>query len=123
MSTQPTHPTDQPTPSAPQQPGSEVGATADPYGFGGPWPPYPSDPAILAKTPPVILEAQATFLRDLPKLLKERCGQWVAYFGTERLGFGTTKTALCQECCQRGYEEFLIRRIEPRADFDYISAV
>jgi hypothetical protein len=56
-------------------------------------------------------------------LLQQRRGQWVAYHGADRIGFGQTKTALWQECRRQGYHEFLIRRIRPRADTDYISAL
>jgi hypothetical protein len=82
-----------------------------------------SDPGVRSSTPAAILEAQEAFLQDLPELLKERCGQWVAYHGRSRLGFGATKTALWQECLRQGYQEFLIRRIRPRPEADVISAL
>jgi hypothetical protein len=71
----------------------------------------------------VILDAQEAFLQDLPELLTERYGQWVAYYGRNRLGFGKTKTALWQECCRMGYQNFLVRRICPHSPFDYISTL
>jgi hypothetical protein len=128
MSTQPSHPTNQPSPTASQQPSAEAQATSAPNSWpDASWPetlpPLGSDPAIIASTPPEILEAQRVFLQDLPELLKTRRGQWVAYYGTERLGFGATKDALWDECCARGYQEFLIRRIRPRAEFEFISAL
>jgi hypothetical protein len=65
--------------------------------------------------PPLILEAQEAFRRDLPQLLKERPGQWVAYSGEQRIGFGATQLGLYQECLRRGFkeDEFLVRSIEP----------
>ncbi len=67
---------------------------------------------------PVITHAQSTFRRDLDQLLRERPGQWVAYHGEQRLGFGPTKTRLYQECVSRGYGpgQFVVRFIQPPAD-------
>jgi hypothetical protein len=72
--------------------------------------------------PPEIRAAQAAFERDLPQLLKERPGQWVAYYGDKPIHFAKDKTALCLECERLGYEEYLTRCIEPWPEFDYISA-
>jgi len=60
-------------------------------------------------------QAHRKFRADLPKLLKTHPRQWVAYHGTKRLGFGTSKTELTQECIQRGvpYEELLVRMVQP----------
>jgi hypothetical protein len=46
--------------------------------------------------------------------MKTRSRQWVAYHGDERVGFGRSKTDLCQECFHRGLRrgEFVVRRIE-----------
>lgn len=122
VSTQPSHSDDRP--AAPGHPPSTGAATADgPDPGRQPVPPPGSDPAIIASAPPEILEAQRTFLAELPQLLRERPGQWVAYHGSRRLGFGKTKTALCDDCIRQGYEEFLIRRIRPRSETDYISAL
>src|SRR2546429_97079 len=46
--------------------------------------------------------ALPTFHRDLPDLLRDYPGQWVAYQGSRRLGFAATKTKLYQECLRRG---------------------
>ncbi len=84
----------------------------------------PSQPDVeRLLAPPIILEAQEAFLRDLPELLKERHGQWVAYHGAQRIGFGTTKSALWRECRRQGYEDFLVRRIWPYPESDFISAL
>jgi hypothetical protein len=128
MSTHPSHPTDQPSSSPPQQPSAEARATSAPDSWPDAiWPevlpPLGSDPAIIASTPPAILEAQRVFYEDLPELLKTHRGQWVAYSGKERLGFGATQDALWDECLARGYPEFLIRCIEPDLGFDFISAL
>lgn len=123
MSTLPSHPADQSAVPASQQPGTEAAGTEGPTSLPKVFAPLGSDPAIRASTPPAILEAQRVFLQDLPELLQMRRGQWVAYYGTERLGFGITKETLWQECCARGYDEFLIRCIEPHVETDFISAL
>jgi hypothetical protein len=60
-------------------------------------------------------QALLAFWRDLPQLLKERPGQWVAYRGDQRLGFAETRAELWQQCLKQGYTpgEFLVRSIEP----------
>ncbi len=65
--------------------------------------------------PRAISSAQAAFRRDLPKLLTERQGEWVAYSGDRCLGFGPTKTELYQDCLAQGFRrgEFLVELIEP----------
>jgi hypothetical protein len=94
----------------PPEPTSPPVSTPD--GSQGAASPPPTDAGIRA-SPPVILEAEAAFLRDLPQLLTERQGQWVAYEGAKRLGFGNTKSALVHDCWRQGYAEFFIRRIQP----------
>jgi hypothetical protein len=90
---------------------------------GQPLPPLGSDPASRASTPPAILEAQTAFLRDLPELLQERRGQWVAYYGDRRIGFAETEDALGRECLRQGYTDYLVRCVGPRAEVDFISAL
>jgi hypothetical protein len=84
------------------------------------WWELPVDPAIAASTPPEILAAEVTYYRELPELLKERRGQWVAYYGSRRLGFATTEDALWQECERQGYRDFYVRRVESEPPFHYI---
>jgi hypothetical protein len=86
------------------------------------WWELPLDPAIAALIPPEMLEAQRTFLRELPQLLKERRGQWVAYYGARQLGFAATKTAMWEECRRQGYEEVFVEFVEPHSPVHYISA-
>ena len=74
-------------------------------------------------TPPALLEAQQTYLQGLPALLKERPGQWVAYHGTTRLALGDTKDGVWEECLRQGYQEFLLRRIRPHVEADFISVL
>jgi hypothetical protein len=61
-------------------------------------------------------EALQAFLRDLPHLFAERPGEWVAYEGDRRIGFGSRKHELYQECFRRGLhqDEFVIFCIEPQ---------
>jgi hypothetical protein len=56
------------------------------------------------------------FLSDLPQLIAERQGQWVAYQGTRRLGFSGQKHDMYQQCSQMGLprEEFTVFCIEPQ---------
>jgi hypothetical protein len=70
---------------------------------------------IGEELPPLISRGQEAFRRDLPQLLKERPGQWVAYHGDERIGFDSSKRALCQECLRQGLapDVFVVRSIEP----------
>src|SRR4051794_15607842 len=75
----------------------------------------PSGEPRPVRVSPFILCAEDAFRLDLPQLLKERPGQWVAYHGHQRLDFAATKPQLYQECVNRGLqpEEFHILSIEP----------
>jgi hypothetical protein len=61
-------------------------------------------------------ETLRAFQRNLPQLLAERPGQWVAYQADRQLGFAAHKHELYQECFQRGLQrdEFVIFCIEPQ---------
>ena len=67
--------------------------------------------------PPLIKQAQMAFFRDLPKLLIERPGKWIAYQGERRVGFASNDLELYRECHRRGIpeDEFLVLCIEPEA--------
>jgi hypothetical protein len=69
-------------------------------------------PLILAP----MLRAQRAFWRELPELLKNKRnhGQWVAYYGEERVSLGKTRTELYQHCLQQGRQRgtFYIGKIE-----------
>jgi hypothetical protein len=69
--------------------------------------------------------AWSTFQREYPQLVKDHFGQWVAYRGEYRLGFGKTKTALYQECGNRGIrrEEILVCCVEPAGDELYLGPI
>lgn len=60
-------------------------------------------------------KAYCAFKSDLPKLLETHPRQWVAYRGSERIGFGTSKSELTEKCINRGYcyEELLVRMVQP----------
>ncbi len=63
---------------------------------------------------PGIARSIAAFRRDLPKLLGEHVGNWVAYHHEDRVGFGPSKTQLYKECLSRfGRGEFIVEFIEP----------
>src|SRR5262245_45675882 len=71
---------------------------------------------VLGETiPPLILQARQAFRRDLPCLLAEHSRKWVAYSGDRRIGMGSSKTPLYQECLRRGLTpaQFLVLSIEP----------
>jgi hypothetical protein len=64
-----------------------------------------------------------TFQEELPQLVREHAGEWVAYQGGRRLGFARTRTELYQECLRRGLkrEEFLVCCVEPAVDEFYFG--
>lgn len=80
--------------------------------------PKSGDSSTQQTLPPLIEEAQSAFWRDLPRLLKERPGQWVAYRGGSQIGFAATDITLYRQCLRLGLndEEFLVRCIEPEVD-------
>ena len=84
---------------------------------------------MLASPPaPIVARSIAAFRRDLQELLRTHRGQWVAYHGGERMGFGRRQTPLYQECLRRGWsrDEFIVWGIEPCAldeDFEATADV
>ena len=66
---------------------------------------------------PMIAKSQEAFRRDLPQILDKRYGQWVAYHGDERIGFGRSQFELYDECIRRGLrdDEFVVRVVAPEA--------
>jgi hypothetical protein len=71
---------------------------------------------------PAIREAQDAFKRDLPQLLKERPGQWVAYCRDKPIGFAKDSPELWRRCKSLGYQEFIVCCIEPCPESDFITA-
>ena len=73
---------------------------------------------IDAMIAPEILEAKEAFERDLPELLLEHDGQWVAYYRSQRIGFGSSMPGLYQQCFQQGYRDkkILVRFVEEPLD-------
>jgi hypothetical protein len=115
-----------PNPSAdavPQQTEGQAAGTENPDDPLCSLPPLGSDPYVRASTPPEILEAQDTFHRELPELLKKHRGKWVAYYGSKRIALEPTEEALLKECARQGYVECLTRKIYPYPLFDYISGI
>ena len=57
-----------------------------------------------------------TFEQDLPQLLAQRPGQWIAYRGSRSIGFADEKHLLYQQCFDDGLqrEEFVVFCIEPQ---------
>jgi hypothetical protein len=108
-----THPTSRPTPKAPAIP--QLPQAGDEG-------PFMTEEEILSLIHPRIREALATFERDLPQLLQDRYGQWVAYHGVNRLGFGNDKTELYQRLRDQGYDdrELLVTYVEPQGTVEYL---
>ncbi len=73
------------------------------------------DDLIGNGVPPLFAKARVRHRRDLPALLSEHAGQFVAYCGEERISIGTTATELVENCMQRGFndDEFLLEAIIP----------
>jgi hypothetical protein len=67
--------------------------------------------------PPLIQRSMDAFRRDLPELLKTKklAGQWVAYHGDQRIGLGSKKAPLYQQCLKRGLkiDEFIVMCVTP----------
>jgi hypothetical protein len=59
--------------------------------------------------------AVLAFRRDLPRLLRERPREWVAYHGDQQIGIARTALELYQECTRRGLPESdcIVHPIEP----------
>ncbi len=74
-----------------------------------------SDLANDDGTCPLISQSIAAYRRELPDLLNGHYGEWVAYRGDVRLGFGASKTELYQQCFAKGLKrgEFFVECIEP----------
>lgn len=73
-------------------------------------------PSLLpTEVPPLIAQAQEAFHRDLPSLLIDHRGEWVAYHGDQAVGFSHSMLDLYQECSRREIKlnEFLVRRVDP----------
>jgi hypothetical protein len=61
-----------------------------------------------------ITVALATFRRELPLHFELHKNEWVAYCAASRLGFGTSKDDLLNECLRRGFDRraVLVRKID-----------
>jgi hypothetical protein len=71
---------------------------------------------------PVAVEGEKAFARDLPRLLLERPGQWVAYHGDKPFGFARTSTELYEKGLSEGFpeDEIIVHRIEPETPDDKV---
>jgi hypothetical protein len=70
---------------------------------------------------PIIAQSEAAFYRELPEILKERRGVWVAYHGDERIGFAQSAQELYDRCEQRGLKhgEFVVFFADEAALYDH----
>jgi hypothetical protein len=66
-------------------------------------------------TDPQLSCCYEVFLRDLPGLLSDHAGQWVAYAANRQIGIHASKRSLYRQCIAAGHSdgEFLICGIEP----------
>jgi hypothetical protein len=60
-------------------------------------------------------QALQAFRRDLPNLMKEHPGRWVAYHGDRRVGIAKTDLELYQLCDRQGIpdDDYIVRPVEP----------
>jgi hypothetical protein len=74
----------------------------------------PANPSVEETGLSTAYRGVLAFRRDLPALLKERPGQWVAYHGDRRVGFASAPHELHQLCARQGIPEddFIVRPIE-----------
>jgi hypothetical protein len=54
---------------------------------------------------PLTSQSIDAFYRDLPELLEQHNGKWVAYHGDKCIGVGPTETELYQKCFRLGLKE------------------
>jgi hypothetical protein len=64
---------------------------------------------------PGVALARQAFREDLPQLLEQHAGQWVAYRGKHRLGFSHSQRDLYKQCLDQGFslDEVLVCSVEP----------
>lgn len=68
-----------------------------------------------AKTAASLQESEDAFVRELPSLLRDHEGKWIAYHGFRRVTVAGTKAEAYAECYRQGLcdDDFLVRCIEP----------
>jgi hypothetical protein len=65
----------------------------------------------------MLLRGEEAFARDLPRLLQECEGKWVAYWGEERLGVADSSIALFQQYAGPiNPKELFVELVHPEAD-------
>ena len=73
-----------------------------------------------SEIPPLVLQSQKAFWRDLPELLKVKRNHktWAAYHGDERVAITRSDVEAYQECFRRGlkHEEFYVGRLKVDPD-------
>jgi hypothetical protein len=84
-----------------------------------------SEPSVLEiGVRPMIARSEAAFYRDLPFLLRAHVGQWVAFHGDERIGFGGSQVELYRLCQLLGLrsDEFIVHQVGRWAENDDCDA-
>jgi hypothetical protein len=64
---------------------------------------------------PIMRRGLAAFQRELPELLENHRGRWVAYHGDHRVALGSSKRQMYQLCLRQNLApgEFLLRLVDP----------
>jgi hypothetical protein len=78
------------------------------------------DSSTAASGSSLLARSIEAFYRNLPELLKQHDGKWVAYHGDEWVGAGRTETELFQKCLERGFkdDEFIVLFADAAARWD-----
>lgn len=78
------------------------------------------DPAAPVHPPDnPLTRSQAAFRADLPELLEQHRGEWVAYADGQRVRFGKTQADLYRYCLNElrlSHNRFVVRRVAPELD-------
>jgi hypothetical protein len=72
-------------------------------------------PTLATHANPDLAEAERLYLRDLPQLLLNKAGRWVAYTAQGCIAEGADELALFRYCSEQGLARghYLITRVEP----------
>jgi hypothetical protein len=89
-----------------------------------PQPKKPPADADVAWNEALIEQAWEAFQREAPLLIAEHVGEWVAYHGDKRVGFGPTRAALWEACLAQGLPEgeFWVFNLGPVVGEEVIGA-
>ena len=80
----------------------------------------PAGSNVSRQGPSVFRQGEEAFSRDLPALLKNYAGKWVAYLGAQRLDVADSSSELYRRHAERGInpKDLFVELIHPAADDD-----